>query len=153
YLAWQEQQRAISILGAIEFLRTKTLYPEAQDISQPPRLIAEGAADGQGFIVRLGRCYVIFLVEIVQAEIQSHLRIAEERRQGFQLKLQALTDTVPQRGEDPWDRGERQKRNIQRTVQFMDRIRCRPTVQHAFLSPTQTCPGAAQIQKHQEDAH
>src|SRR5262249_51562439 len=51
YLAWQQQQRAIPILGAIEFLRTKTLYPEAQNIRQPTGLIREGAADSEGFIV------------------------------------------------------------------------------------------------------
>jgi hypothetical protein len=32
FLSWQEQQCAIATLGAIEFLRTKTLYPEAQEI-------------------------------------------------------------------------------------------------------------------------
>ena len=49
--------------------------------------------------VRPGRCHVIVAVEIVQAEIQSHLDIAEERRQGCHLELQALTDAVLQRCE------------------------------------------------------
>src|SRR5262249_54085870 len=59
FLAWQEQQRAIPILGSIEFLRTKTLHPYAQDIRQPTGLVGEGAAEGPGFIVRLGWRHVI----------------------------------------------------------------------------------------------